>query len=252
VTRNRACVVLPTFNESKNIVALVRSIVTVCPKEYALEVIVVDDNSPDGTYNLVCQTFADNPRISAVLRNQDRGLAKSIRAGIDRSTADYIIVMDTDFTHDPKEIPNLLHVLQICDVVSCSRFCAGGRMSDLRHYIASLSYNWMLRIVLRTQIQDNSGGYFAVRRATLCLLPFDEIFFGYGDYYFRFLYFAQQAQLKIIEIPGEYLARSLGETKSNWLKMFLMYTGAALSLRIRSRKGSKNGTLSQWDKKSKK
>jgi glycosyltransferase involved in cell wall biosynthesis len=71
-----------------------------------LKIIVVDDNSPDGTYQQVCETFADDPRMSAILRTHDRGLAKSIRAGIDRSTADYIVVMDTDFTHDPKEISN--------------------------------------------------------------------------------------------------------------------------------------------------
>jgi dolichol-phosphate mannosyltransferase len=125
--------------------------------------------------------------MSAILRTHDRGLAKSIRAGIDRSTADYIVVMDTDFTHDPKEIPTLLHVLQICDIVSGSRFCAGRRMNDLPHYMASLSYNWMLRVLLRTQIQDNSGGYFAVRRASLLLLPLDEIFLATAiissDYY---------------------------------------------------------------------
>lgn len=141
---------------------------------------MVDDNSPDGTYQQVCDTFVDDPRISAVLRTHDRGLANSIRAGVDRSTADYIIVMDTDFTHDPKEIPTLLHVLQIRDIVSGSRFCAGGRMNDLPHYMASLSYNWMLRILLRRQIQDNSGGYFAARRASLLCFPLTRLFLATG------------------------------------------------------------------------
>jgi dolichol-phosphate mannosyltransferase len=236
VSTNRVCVILPTFNESKNIVALMHAVVEACPARYDLEIIVVDDDSPDGTYQLVCQTFAHDPRMSAILRTHDRGLASSIRAGIDRSTADYIVVMDTDFTHDPKEIPNLLHVLQICDIVSGSRFCAGGRMSDLPHYMASLLYNWMLRVVLRTQIQDNSGGYFAARRTNLLLLPLDDIFFGYGDYFFRLLHFAQQAKMKIIEIPAEYLSRSLGESKSSWFKMIIMYTGAAIRLRLRRKR----------------
>jgi dolichol-phosphate mannosyltransferase len=234
VTSNRVCVVLPTFNEAKNIDRLIRAISDACPAQYNLEIVVVDDNSPDRTYHQVCETFAGDPRVSTLLRTSDRGLAKSIRAGIDQSTADFVVVMDTDFTHDPKEIPNLLHVLQICDIVSGSRFCAGGRMSDLQHYVVSLSYNWMLRILLRTQIQDNSGGFFAARRATLLLLPFDEIFFGYGDYFFRLVYFAQRAKMKIIEIPAEYLSRSSGETKSSWLKMFVAYTSAAVRLRMRS------------------
>ena len=144
--------------------------------------------------------------------------------------------MDTDFTHDPKEIPNLLHVVQICNIASGSRFCAGGRMSDTRHYLLSLAYNWMLRIVLRTQIQDNSGGFFVARRETLLSLPFDEIFFGYGDYFFRLLHFSQQRQFKIIEIPAEYLARGHGVSKSHWFSMFVGYTRAAVRLQLRIRR----------------
>jgi dolichol-phosphate mannosyltransferase len=239
----RVCVVLPTFNESKNIVGLIRAIFDACAARYNLEIIVVDDNSPDRTYYHVREVFADDPRVSTLLRTSDRGLAKSIRAGIVQSTAEYIVVMDTDFTHDPKEIPNLLHVLKICDIVSGSRFCAGGRMSDLQHYMASLLYNWTLRILLRTQIQDNSGGFFAVRRANLLLLPLDEIFFGYGDYFFRLLYFAQRAKMKIIEIPAEYLSRSEGETKSNWLKMLVLYTSAAVRLRMKTWSNSRTKGL---------
>jgi dolichol-phosphate mannosyltransferase len=241
VTDGRVCVVLPTFNESKNIINLIEAIFDACPARYDLEIVVVDDNSPDRTYDHVCDTFGDDPRVSALLRTSDRGLARSIRDGIVQSTAEYIVVMDTDFTHDPKEIPNLLHVLEICDIVSGSRFCAGGRMSDLQHYAASLLYNWILRILLRTQIQDNSGGFFAARRANLVSLPLDDIFFGYGDYFFRLLYFAQRAKMKVIEIPAEYLSRSQGETKSNWFKMLVMYTSAAVRLRLKT--WSKRRTL---------
>jgi dolichol-phosphate mannosyltransferase len=229
----RVSVVLPAFNEAGNIVDLIRGVATVIPEAYTYEIIVVDDNSADGTYRLVCDTFADEPRVRAILRTLDRGLAKSIRAGIEQVSGDYVVVMDTDFTHDPKEIPNLLHVVKICDIASGSRFCAGGRMSDTQHYLISLAYNWMLRIVLRTQIQDNSGGFFVARRDALFSLPFDEIFFGYGDYFFRLLHFAQKARLKIIEIPAEYLARSHGQSKSHWLSMFVGYTRAAVRLRLR-------------------
>jgi len=233
VTGQRVSVILPTFNEAENIVELIRDVVAAVPAGYAYEIIVVDDNSPDGTYRLVCDTFSDQPQVTAILRTQDRGLANSIRTGIERASGDYIVVMDTDFTHDPKEIPNLLHVVKICDIASGSRFCPGGRMSDTQHYLVSLTYNWILRIVLRTQIQDNLGGFFVVRRDALFSLPFDKIFFGYGDYFFRLLHFAQKAQLKIIEIPAEYLSRSHGQSKSRWLSMIFLYTQAALRLRLR-------------------
>ncbi len=229
----RVSVILPAFNEAENIVALVREVAAAVPAAYAQEIIVVDDNSPDGTYRRVCDAFPDHPQVKPILRTRDRGLANSIKTGIERASGDYILVMDTDFTHDPKEIPNLLHVIQICDIVSGSRFCAGGRMTHTPHYLLSLTYNWMLRIVLRTQIQDNSGGFFVIRRDALFSLPFDDIFFGYGDYFFRLLHFSQKAKLKIIEIPAEYLSRSHGQSKSRWISMVILYTLAALQLQLR-------------------
>jgi dolichol-phosphate mannosyltransferase len=233
VTAQRVSVILPAFNEAGNIVNLVREVAAAIPAAYEGEIIVVDDNSPDGTYRLIRDTFANDPQVRAILRTEDRGLAKSIRAGLEQANGDYVIVMDTDFTHDPKEIPNLLHVVQICDIASGSRFCAGGRMKDTQHYLMSLAYNWMLRVVLRTQIQDNSGGFFVAHGAALASLPFDEIFFGYGDYFFRLLHFAQKAHLKIIEIPAEYLSRNQGQSKSRWFSMLVGYTTAAIRLRLR-------------------
>src|SRR5215467_12840613 len=164
------------------------------------------------------------PEIVVVLmRTTDRGLAKSIRAGIERSTGERIVIMDADFTHDPVEIPRLLHVGEIYDLVSGSRFCPGGRMQDTAHYIASLIYNWTLRIILRTQVQDNLGGYFTITREALQRLPFDCIFFGYGDYFFRLIYFSQRRGLHIVEIPAEFKLRSTGHSKSSFLRMIWTY-----------------------------
>jgi dolichol-phosphate mannosyltransferase len=196
---------------------------------------VVDDNSPDRTYEIAREAFANDSEVKAVLRTTERGLAKSIRAGIEISTGDRIVVMDTDFTHDPAEIPRLLHVGQIYDIVSGSRFCAGGRMQDTRHYLASLAYNWLMRIILRTQVQDNLGGYFTIEARKLKSLPLGLIFFGYGDYFFRLLHYAQKRGFTVVEIPARYEARHAGSSKSNFLKMLFTYTGAMLRLRIQSR-----------------
>ena len=156
----KVSVVLPTFNEVGNIVELVRSILQHVPSPWETEIIVVDDNSPDGTYQAVADAFKDDRRVVAKLRTTDRGFAKSIRAGIECATGDQVLVMDTDFTHDPAEIPKLLHVSEVYDLVSGSRFCPGGNMQDTRHYLASLIYNWVLRVILRTQVQDNLGWIF--------------------------------------------------------------------------------------------
>ncbi len=226
-------VILPTYNEAGNIVQLVRKIQAAVPDHMECEILVVDDNSPDGTYELVRESFRDVSCVVPILRTSDRGFAKSIRHGIERASNDRIIVMDSDLTHDPIEIPRLLHVGQIYDVVSGSRFCAGGRMTDTKHYLTSLVYNWVLRLLLRTQVQDNLGGYFTARREQILRLPVDEIFFGYGEYYFRLLHFVQRAGLSIVEVPSHYLLRGAGTSKSNWARMIWSYTSAALRLKSR-------------------
>lgn len=227
----KVSVILPTYNEAGNIVQLVRDIIFNIPEDWAYEVIVVDDNSPDGTYEKVEKAFYGNNSVVPVLRTKDRGFAKSIRAGIELAQGEQIIIMDTDYTHDPVEIPRLLHVGKVYDIVSGSRFCSGGNMQDSKHYYTSLLYNWLLRIVLRTQIQDNLGGYFTIKRDKVMRLPLDLIFFGYGEYFFRLLHFAKCRGMSIVEIPALYRVRDSGLSKSNFFKMLFSYTIAAIKLK---------------------
>ncbi len=224
-------IVLPTYNEAANILRLIASIAAHIPSGTTYEIIVVDDDSPDGTYDIVRRACSDNPRVVALRRTTDRGLAKSIRAGIEETRGTKILVMDTDFTHDPEEIPKLLHIAALYDVVSGSRFCPGGRMQSTDHYICSLVFNWLVRVVLRTQIQDNTGGYFIISRSKLFALPFESIFFGYGDYFFRLLHYAQRRGYSIVEIPAKYISRTEGLSKSNFMRMFFMYTAAMLRMK---------------------
>lgn len=228
----KVSVILPTFNEAGNITPLVTAIQKNIPSIWDHEIIVMDDQSNDGTYEVVKQAFAENLKVSVFKRTTARGLAVSIHDGIKVSNGDFIIVMDTDFTHSPEEIPNLLHVAQRYDIVSGSRFCAGGNMDSTKHYIASLLYNLIIRLMLKTQIQDNLGGYFIIGREKLASLPLEKIFVGYGDYFFRLLFFAQKSNYSIIEIPAIYRKRISGQSKSNFFKMLLRYTQAALAIRM--------------------
>ena len=225
-------VILPTYDESGNIVRLIETILRVVPDNWDCEIVVVDDDSPDGTYELVTRTFKDNPAVVALKRTADRGLAYSIRAGLEIATGDQFIVMGTDFTHDPVEIPKMLHLTEYFDIVSGSRFCAGGSMSSTRHYVASFSYNLILRVILRTQIQDNLGGYFTIKRKYLEGLPFDTIFYGYGDYFFRLLHYAQKKGLSIIEIPAHYHRREAGKSKSNFFRLLFSYSLAVIRFKL--------------------
>lgn len=232
----KVSVILPTYNEAGNIVRLVEEIASRIPADWEPEILVVDDNSPDGTYRVASERFAGDAGVRTILRTKDRGFAKSIRHGIESATGDYVVVMDTDLTHDPAEIPCMLHVAAVYDIVSGSRFCAGGNMQDTKHYLASLLYNWFIRIILRTQVQDNLGGYWVMKRSELMALPFDEIFYGYGEYFFRLLHFAQKRGLRIVEIPTLYRARTYGSSKSNFLKMLFTYSRAALAVRAQVRR----------------
>ncbi len=229
----RVSVILPTFNERGNILQLVNAIELNIPANWSHEIIIVDDNSSDGTFELAKQSFFENKNVKVICRSPPHGLAISILDGIQAATGTHLVVMDTDFTHSPSEIPNLLHICEKYDLVSGSRFCAGGNMDSTRHYLASLFYNWLVRILLRTQIQDNLGGYFAVKREKLLSLPVKKIFFGYGDYFFRLLYFGEKAGFTIVEIPTIFRKRTSGESKSNFLKMLFKYTSAAIAVRLR-------------------
>jgi dolichol-phosphate mannosyltransferase len=234
----KVSVVLPTYNEAENIVALVKDVHTHIPSEWEREIIVVDDNSPDGTLETAREAFKENTDVVLILRTEDRGLAKSLRAGLERATGDRVIAMGADFTHDPSDIPKMLQVSGAYDIVVGSRFCAGGNMHSTTHYIASLYYNRMIRVFLRTQVQDNLGGYFVMSRAKLNELPFDRIFYGYGDFFFRLLYHAQKRGFTIVEVPAFYNARRAGRSKSNFGKLLLSYTIAVLRLvleRLRAR-----------------
>lgn len=236
MTFSSVSVVLPTYNESGHIVDLVNEVIASIPVGWEYEVLVVDDNSPDGTCQIVKKAFSNNPNVIPVLRETDRGFAKSIRTGVERASSEFLIVMDSDFTHDPVEIPRLLHVAQVYSLVSGSRFCPGGRMQDTPHYLASMIYNWFLRLIVRTQIQDNLGGYWATRTNLVRGLPMDRIFFGYGEYYFRMLHYMQHAGATIVEIPAQYVVRKTGNSKSQFVRMLLSYTLAALKLRAEVRR----------------
>jgi dolichol-phosphate mannosyltransferase len=232
----KASIILPTYNESGNIVELVRTIMEKIPPDFEYEILVVDDNSPDRTHQLVRDTFSGDGRVIPILRTADRGLAKSIRAGLERSTGDYAVVMDTDFTHNPREIPRMLHLVQVANVVVGSRFAPGGSMEDVPHYLCSLVYNWLIRMVLRTQIQDNLSGFLALDRTALDKLPADAIFFGYGDYCFRLLHYAQRAGLSVLETPVQYQTRTKGQSKSVFWKLLFSYTRALVEVRAAIRR----------------
>ena len=230
MTRPSVSVILPAYNEAPTIATIIGAILASAPKES--EVLLIDDNSPDGTATRAKEAFVNEPRVRVIVRTSDRGLARSVRAGIEAARSDLVIVMDSDFNHDPADIPRFVGVSQFSDIVSGSRFAPGGNMPDKGRYLASFLYNLAIRVLLRTQVQDNLCGFYAMQRQKLLTLPLDRIFYGFGDYYFRLIHFAQRQGYSIIEIPVVYGTRLGGTPKNRLFPTFLQYTLALASFRL--------------------
>ena len=224
-------IILPTYNEKDNIVRLVETIKKL-NLEQTFEILIIDDNSPDGTYQFSKDNLHNEKNVKIVLRKNIRGLAFSIKEGIEKSTGEHIIVMDTDFTHDPILIKKMISLSSKYEIISGSRYVSGGYMENQLHGKLSYYYNIMLKFILKTKVNDNLGGYFLIKRNLLNKLEFDKIFYGYGDYFFRLLYFSKNKNAKIIEIPAVYKQRIYGKSKSNFTAMLFKYFYAAVKLRF--------------------
>ena len=228
-----ASVVLPTYNEAANIVSLIRDILERAHTAgLLLQVVVVDDDSPDATAALVANAFSDKPEVKLIVRRHERGLASAIARGVLESDNEVLVFMDTDFNHHPRYLPSLLALLSTCDIALGSRYVRGGGMntSRLRYWLSSM-FNLMIRLVLGIKTHDNLSGFIAIRRKDL--MRFDQafIFHGYGDYAISLLYHAQRAGLTVRETPVVYEERLGGESKTQFLNTFILYLRETWALR---------------------
>jgi dolichol-phosphate mannosyltransferase len=230
-------VILPTYNESGNIVPLVREILqTLAP--VPVEILVVDDNSPDGTADCVRNAFDDDPAVRLIVRTTDPSFAKSIRTGIDNACGDVIIVMDSDFNHQPKYLPFMIEGMRHFDCVMGSRFVYGGKMFPRSRHLASWLFNVFVRCATWGEITDNLYGYFAVRADLLRRCNFDEIFHGFGEYFIRLIYQFQKMELDILQFPAINGERRKGVGNRTFFRTFRIYFFA--TWRLVFRKGRLN------------
>lgn len=226
-----ASVILPTYNEKGNIIDLITEICSsldMAKIEY--EVVVVDDNSPDKTAEAVKEQFTDNKRIRLFVRTKERGLATAIKFGIDNSRGTIIVVMDTDFNHDPRMLPQLIEFIKYYDIIIGSRFVLGGGMEDkMRYYFSSLYTIW-LRFFLGIHIKDKLSGFFSIKKEYLERLDMDSIFSGYGDFFIRLLLKAQKNGYRMLEVPTFYQLRKAGFSKTNFIEVLYKYTKASIKI----------------------
>lgn len=224
-------VILPTYNEKEAIVSHANHVSAVLTKAgYKHEVIVVDDDSPDGTAVVARKASQKNKNIKVTVRKNNHGLGLSIGEGIRLAKGTIIIGMDSDGNHDPRDLPRMLKALtEPTKLVVASRFARNGGMAGWR-MIPTFLFNAMFRL-WGLPIWDNTSGYYAVSKKDLISLGVERIYYGYGDYHLRLLWYAKENNWIIKEIPTTYQARIGGETKSKLSKMAVDYTREVMRLK---------------------
>jgi dolichol-phosphate mannosyltransferase len=216
-------IILPTFNEAGSISALIDSIVNAVGN-YDLEIVVVDDNSPDGTAEIVREKRKRIEYIELITMTRRLGLAESIFAGIQKTTGEMIIIMDSDFNHNPGYLPRMIEFLEDHDGVSASRFVPQGAMDGRFRYFCSKYFNYFIRLLLGSRFSDNLYGYICLKREAFKRVESKKIFWGHGDYYFRLLYYLQIEGLDIVEMPAINGKRIAGTGLDNYISIFLKYS----------------------------
>jgi dolichol-phosphate mannosyltransferase len=222
-SRKKLVVMIPTYNEAENIQALVLEILAL-PLDEEVSVLVVDDNSPDGTGVLVRKMSASDPRVHALIRTKRRGRGA---AGIDgfqaalTLQADYVIEMDGDFSHQPRFIPDFLRAMENCDVAIGSRFVRGGKDSDrnlVRKMITFLARNFVRR-KFQTPVRDVSSGFRCFTREILEKVDFDDMISFGPSVVLEILYKLSLLKARINEIPIIFVDRRQGRTKLSGLTL---------------------------------
>jgi dolichol-phosphate mannosyltransferase len=209
-------IVIPTYNESKNIVKILDSLSTALTREMNAEIIVVDDNSPDGTSKTV-EEYAKDPKnsgysIHVIRRENKRGLSSAIVTGIEYAKGDAVVVMDSDLSHPPQTIPQMVEELQNsnCDIVVASRYVKGGSVSGwpFKRKLISKGATKIAQHGLGIKIKDPMSGFFAFKRNIVNNIKFDAI--GY-KILLEILVKARGAKVK--EIPYNFINRTTGSSK---------------------------------------
>lgn len=229
-------VVLPTRNDRHSVELLVYTLLAILeePTGGEFELLVVDDSN-DGSDAYLAEKLKRWSKVKVWHREKGTGLATAIGDGIERCRHRYVLLMDADFNHDPLELPKMLAAIRLggWDVVSGSRFLPGGGMPGhaLRN-LGSSVFNLFVRRSLGLETTDMLAGFWIMgRERVLELKRRWEIFYGYGDYYIRFLYACRLAGMKVQERPVQYLKRLYGESGTNFRKELVRYTKTVMALR---------------------
>jgi dolichol-phosphate mannosyltransferase len=208
-------VVIPTYNERDNIVRLAEEVLK---QHSSIQILFVDDNSPDGTGVIADELAAQNERIQVIHRAGKMGLGSAYCDGFRtalRMDADYLIEMDADFSHDPAVLPLFLETIQGCDLVIGSRYLNGVSVVNwpIRRLMLSVFASFYTRMITGLPVMDCTSGFKCFRRSTIEAIDLDTV--GSDGYSFQIEmnYRCMEKGLKIVEVPIIFIDRHAGSSK---------------------------------------
>jgi dolichol-phosphate mannosyltransferase len=213
-----AWLVLPTYNEAENIERIVRA-----ARGHLRDgdrILVVDDNSPDGTGAIADRLALELDGVEVLHRPEKQGLGRAYLAGFGRALdagADLVLEMDADFSHDPADLPRLIAAAANADLVLGSRYVEGGSVTDwgLLRRLVSRGGSWYARMLLGVTVRDLTGGFKCFRRSVLEALDLERVHAdGYG-FQIELTYLAITAGFRVAEIPIVFRDRRVGQSKMN-------------------------------------
>ncbi|MGE5072948.1 MAG: polyprenol monophosphomannose synthase [Anaerolineae bacterium] len=209
-------VITPTYNEAENLPRMVSALFSL-PIDARL--LVVDDNSPDGTGRIADEIAGRDPRVSVVHRAGKLGLRSAYITGMERALrdgAEAVGQMDADFSHDPARIPEMLSRLDSCDLVLGSRYVAGGSVDvnwpAWRRGLSGFA-NFYARTILGMPQRDVTTGFRLWRRETLLGMPLEQIRSNGYVFLVEMAYLAHCLEYRIGEVPIYFADRQMGESK---------------------------------------
>jgi dolichol-phosphate mannosyltransferase len=208
-------IVLPTYNESQNIARMLDSIADTIPADSAAEIIVVDDNSPDGTGDIAsrhARNIRNKLRIQVISRPGKQGLSSAILAGVQSAAGDIVVVMDGDFSHPPQTILRLVEELEDpeCDIAVASRYVKGGAVMGwpFKRRMASKGATKIAQVGLGIDVKDPMSGFFAFRRRIIEGVEFDAI-----GYKMLLEILVKTRGARVREVPYTFANRAAGSSK---------------------------------------
>jgi len=208
-------IIIPTYNELVNIQHLVPELLDTYP---TVHILVVDDNSPDGTADYVDSLSRQSDRVKVLRREKKMGLGTAYIAGFKYAISnkyDYIFEMDADFSHDPKEIANFLCAIKDSDLVLGSRYLTGVNVVNwpMRRLLLSYFANIYTRFITGLPVKDTTGGYKCFRREVLESINLDSIRSNGYAFQIEMTYKAWKKGFRITEIPIIFMDRIKGTSK---------------------------------------